>query len=377
VPDLRDARLLFSGDRLALARQLRGITRAELAGLVGVTPAAVSQYESNQITPRIDTIARIALSLGVPPEFVTPRFQPRRLVADEWHFRSLRATRKRERDRVLARVTLLVEITDYIERYVELPAPNLPEHLVDDPDDPDAIEAAATAVRALWQLESEPIVSMVRLLELRGCLVARIVAESEAMDAFSGRVGGRPFVILAMDKADSLRSRFDAAHELGHLLIHADVNPGSAISEKQAHRFASSFLLPREAIGDELPARVDWTALVALKARWGVSIAALLYRAYQIGKLPEPAYRRAMTDLNARGWRRNEPGAAGWSEAPTVLTDALDLLERARGLGRASLISDLHFAPGDYDSVVEPVQRMNVVRLSDVASTSSAAFAGV
>lgn len=38
-----------------------------------------------------------------------------------------------------------------------------------------------------------------------------------------------------LDKSDDkARSRFDAAHELGHLLLHHDAEPGSKVIENQA-----------------------------------------------------------------------------------------------------------------------------------------------
>lgn len=365
MPELRDLRLGFSGQRLTTARQLRGLTRADVARRVNVTAAAISQFESGQTQPRPETLARLALTLGVTPTFFTRRPSVGRLLADEWHFRSLRATRKAERDRVLARVSLLAEIVEYVERFIELPVANLPEHLVAAVPDSSGIEAAAMELRAMWDLGLAPISSMVRLLELHGCIVARIAAESDSVDAFSGHVGARPFVILAMDKGDVLRSRFDAAHELGHLVLHADVNPGSSHAEKEAHLFASSFLLPRDAVAEQLPASADWDRLLVLKQHWGASLQALLYRARQIGRLTEPAYRRAMTQLSRRGWRRNEPGDVAWEEAPTLLADSFDLLERARGLGRETLLTELDIAAEDYDAVVETVQRMNIISLAE------------
>ena len=349
--DLRAAQLLFHGDQLALARRWRGLTKRELAQAVGLTPAAVSQYETGHARPRVETLARLALALRLPAEFFARRPAVPRLLEEEWHFRSLRATRKRDRARVLAQMALLASLVQLVEQYVELPQPDIPDHLADELS-VDAIERIASELRDLWGLGQGPVSNMVALLEGRGCIVTRIIAGSSALDAFSGRVGLRPFAILTVDKDNSERSRFDAAHELGHLVLHQDVNPGSQSAEKQAHAFASAFLMPRDVIAEELPSRLDFAVYFELKARWRVNVAALLYRARQVGRLSDPGFRRAMTELNANGWRIREP-MSGPHERPSVIADALALLERARGLGRDDIARELRVGREDIDQLLE------------------------
>ena len=47
------------------ARLTVGITQAELARRLGVTPQAISQYERGEKKPKIETIKKIADALGV------------------------------------------------------------------------------------------------------------------------------------------------------------------------------------------------------------------------------------------------------------------------------------------------------------------------
>jgi len=54
--------------------------------------------------------------------------------------------------------------------------------------------------------------------------------------------------VLASDKGDAAVSRFDAAHELGHLIMHHDAEPGDLYMERQADAFAAAFLMPAETI---------------------------------------------------------------------------------------------------------------------------------
>ena len=118
---------------------------------------------------------------------------------------------------------------------------------------------------------------------------------SERVDAFSHWYGSRPMVFRNPAKNDRARSRFDAAHEAGHLVMHLDAEPGSRIIETQAHDFAAEFLMPSAEILAELPQRLDWEVLYALKRRWGTSLKAIVYRAHALGAFRDATYKRAMT----------------------------------------------------------------------------------
>ena len=136
-------------------------------------------------------------------------------------------------------------------------------------------------------------------------------------------------ILLNPLKEDYYRQRFDVAHELGHIVMHTDSEPGSKIVEGQAHRFAAEFLMPATGIRDELPSRVDWQRLFCLKERWGVSLQALLMRCRQLKVMSESTYQRAMVALSSNGWRRQEPGEGTVPELPSLLPKCVELLETA------------------------------------------------
>ncbi|RZB19851.1 transcriptional regulator [Streptomyces sp. F001] len=52
---------------MTTARQLRGLRKNELARKVGLTPAAVSQYELGQSRPSATVVAQLAMALGCLP----------------------------------------------------------------------------------------------------------------------------------------------------------------------------------------------------------------------------------------------------------------------------------------------------------------------
>jgi Zn-dependent peptidase ImmA (M78 family) len=144
--------------------------------------------------------------------------------------------------------------------------------------------------------------------------------------------------VLSAERTHRAAARFDAAHEVAHLILHPDEAPGSHAVERQANAFAAELLAPSSELADLLPSRADWKQLLDLKAVWGISIQALLYRAKSLQVMSEHTYRRAVTELNARGWRTQEPLDDGRAEEPLLLGKALDLAEN-HGVSREALAS--------------------------------------
>jgi Zn-dependent peptidase ImmA (M78 family) len=209
-----------------------------------------------------------------------------------------------------------------------------------DDRDGDGPERAAQLVREQWRIGAGPVGHLVRLLENHGVLVVFSPEQAASVDAYSFDSRLRPVVILNPIKRDYYRQRFDVAHELGHLVMHSDAEPGGRIVEDQAHRFAAELLMPADQVRDLLPATMGgnvWQALARLKEQWGVSIQALLYRARWLGRLSDVSYRNAMTTISARGWRRNEPGLVSAIEQPSLLPRAVELLEQ-EGIDKSHLI---------------------------------------
>jgi Zn-dependent peptidase ImmA (M78 family)/transcriptional regulator with XRE-family HTH domain len=326
---LRSAASLFDATRLRLARQAAMLRKKELAERIDVSAAAVSQYEKGLTTPSPRVVAALSLALGVPVDFFAGDRPLGEAPNTTPHFRSLRATTQQERDRAFAHSLLTWEVVRTFERHVRLPAVQIPDQLTVLPEDSvGRAELAARETRRMLELGTGPIPNVVRLLESRGVVCTRPPTQTRRVYAFSCAFPGRPVVVLAAERAHRAAGRFDAAHEFGHLLLHHDEEPGDHSVERQAHAFAAEFLAPASEIADQLPRTADWKSLLELKRIWGVSIQALLYRARNLGVMTEHRYRRAITELNARGWRTQEPDDDGDAEQPVLLAKALDLLSQ-------------------------------------------------
>jgi Zn-dependent peptidase ImmA (M78 family)/DNA-binding XRE family transcriptional regulator len=331
--------------RLRLGRETAGLRKKDLAELIEVSPASITQYEAGRTVPPPATVARIALACGLPADFFAAAGPASPGSASKPFFRSLRSTRQWERDEAEARATLVWQVAHEIERRVNLPALNLPDLHLSETDPPSAAAARARDLRELWELPTGPAGNVARLLEGHGAVVSRLSGRSQRADAFSQWMDGRPFVILWKSKADTARSRFDAGHELGHLLLHPDPEPGNKLLEDQAHAFAAEFLMPYDQILDELPRRAprkaDLPTLVETRERWGVSIAALYYHARDHGVISRDAHRRAMVRLSDMGYRTNEPGDLGPPEQPGLLRAAVDLLSESKSWGLPELATEV------------------------------------
>ncbi len=112
------------------------------------------------------------------------------------------------------------------------------------------------------------------LLESRGVRVFSLAENCAEVDAYSVWRGPRPFVFLNVGKSGE-RRRFDAAHELAHLVLHRHAAPNGTEAEKDAHAFASAFLMPSasmKAIGRVVP---NLGFIIEQKKRWIVSASAM------------------------------------------------------------------------------------------------------
>ncbi len=327
-------------ERIRTARDLRGLTQRETVERMPtpVTPAALSQIEAGKVRPSDRTVQDLALALEVPPGF----FAARRATSAVPFFRDLRATPVRERRRAAAYALLLHDVVSVIEEHVRLPAVRVPSYPLEASAPRSEIESIAEAVRGEWDLGHDPIPHVVREIERHGVPVARLTLNQRAVDAFAVWFAHRPLVLLSADKSSYVRSRFDAAHELGHLVMHRRLEPGDKVLERQAHEFASCLLLPRDVAQESLPRRLDpqgWMALASIKQAWGISMAAILMRAKMLGLISPEAHRNAMKYMSMRGWRVLEPGdrELGLPESPLLLERALSRVAMETGLSAAEL----------------------------------------
>jgi Zn-dependent peptidase ImmA (M78 family)/DNA-binding XRE family transcriptional regulator len=303
--------------------------QSDLAAQVEVTPTVISQYEAGDGSPNDETLERIAVILGCAPEFFDRPIRSQ--FTYEPFFRSRRAAPQKERDAAAAYAVALAEIGELLDRYVELPQPRFDLGMQLPDDSPvEYAEKAADELRIAWRIPSGPLANVVRTLEARGALVAAVGVFDKRLDAFSVRARLRPVVVLCSDNGNAARRRFDAAHECGHLLLHASPARSNRHQEQHAHRFASALLMPATEVEPWLPRRGnEFELLEEGSGIWGVSMQALLYRAQTLGTLSATSYQRTMQRISAAGWRTREPIEFGPAETPELLRRTIRALPEA------------------------------------------------
>ena len=331
----------FERERLRVARELVGLSQNQLATHVGLSPAAISQFESGATRPSAESLDQLAEVLRVPVDF----FNQPITETHEGFFRSLRRTAVSDRRRARSVAHVAHDLALAAAASGQFPKSAIPRILPSGLEsDPNEIEDIAQQVRRSWNVPDGPVEDVVGLLEHHGVVVIRLPLGSADVDAFSLPFADHPVVVLGTDKNDRARSRFDSAHELGHLVMHGELIWGVKEVEDQAHQFAAAFLMPADQICDELPSTVEWQTLFSLKLRWQTSLAALLMRAKRLGKMSDATYLTAVKAASAKGWRRREPVPLGPPEQPKLLL---------KFLGEGTSLPSRSYLPGAViDSIV-------------------------
>lgn len=292
----------FSVQRLAVARLRRQMKGKALAEASGTSEVHMSRIAKGVNVPSEQKVHEIAKALRFPASFFYGDDVEMPQVPAV-SFRSLSSMSASERDAALAAAALGFIVSDWVDDLFKLP-----ENTLEDLRDVSP-EIAAAYIRRAWRLGEKPIPNMVKLLESKGVRVFSLAENTMNVDAFSLWRSGRPFIFLNTQKSAE-RSRFDAAHELGHLLLHrhSNLNGDGKDVEMQANAFASAFLMPERDVLANLPQRInEIRALVIKKGRWRVSVFALLYRIHKLGRISDWNYRKLIMELTSLGYRNTEP----------------------------------------------------------------------
>jgi Zn-dependent peptidase ImmA (M78 family)/transcriptional regulator with XRE-family HTH domain len=351
----------FVPDRLIEARAARRISSQKaLATLISVSPGSVSKWESGTHAPDADALAALASQLKVRPEyFLRPTYDSPRPKFS----RSLSSTLMRDREYQSAQMNWLQEISNVVGHYVELPDINIPDVMLGatykqlrDED----IEGIALKLRHHWKLGEGPCPDVVALLERIGCIVGSIEMGTSKLDGLCSwsATEGRPFILLATDKMSFARRQMDAAHELGHAVLHGAVTKEELKSdlplvEEQAFRFASAFLMPSRTYPYEVR-NPSLASLQVLKERWRVSIKAQIKRLSDLDVIPSSHATIMYKLYSAKGWNsRGEPLDDAWPlTEPHVLGDALNLIVESGTRTKSDLLNvEFAMQAGDIENI--------------------------
>ena len=304
--------------RIKQARVSRGLSMAELSELVSVSKQAISQYEMGKNAPSKGILNAISSILKYPVSFFYKPVLANENASSAVFFRSRKTAKVRALNAAREKIEIFREINNYLEQYVDFPMLDLPKILYEDdginPIDNEQIEKYAMTLREHWGLGTGPIDNLINIVQKKGIMVSKMKLRLNKLDAFSVWFDNKPFIFLSSDKNTNVRIRFDIAHELGHLLMHADYYSEDDLKnaviydklEDEADRFAGAFLLPKKSFSrDVFSTSIDH--FIQMKAKWKVSIGCMIYRCDTLGILSSNQIKYLKDQMTTRVYWRKEP----------------------------------------------------------------------
>jgi Predicted Zn peptidase len=340
-------------NRVKQARISRGLSMLELSELLNISKQAVSQYEMGKIEPSKAILSEMSNVLKYPVSRFYKPMPTNDLSSSAVFFRKKKTSKTKDISAAKEKIDIFSEITDYLSQYINFPELNMPK--IDynsegiDPIDNEQIEEYALTLREHWRLGSGPIDNLMNVVQKNGIMVSKMILRLSKLDAFSvwSKV---PYVFLSSDKDANVRIRFDIAHELGHMLMHADyyseedLDTKSALVEKiedEANRFAGAFLLPKSTFQEDIfSTSIDH--FIQLKQKWKASISCMIYRCETLGLLSSNQIKYLKDQMTKRVYWRKEPLDDQMPvEKPFAHKQAISLLLKNNIKTPASLIDDI------------------------------------
>lgn len=301
---------MHRGPLVKEVRLSRGMTQKDFASLLAVPQSFLSEIEREKKPVPDLLMARLKYKFSVPGVVLAAETSPYRV--GDLNFRT---------NKTSAAVQEAVRVTfSWTEQAVRnllgaTPFTDLSLDGFEDRASPlpwEVIEDAARATRqALGIAENGPVTNVTRALERVGVPVVSLsnpLVDFSPVDGVSSPYPGDRPVIATTEREAGDRVRFTRAHELGHIVLHQHLRPGvERLREDEANLFAGAFLFPaKDAFGEFGPGLTP-AGYAQVKARYGVSISALVRRARDLGIIDQKRYRSLMIQISSRGWRSQEP----------------------------------------------------------------------
>jgi Zn-dependent peptidase ImmA (M78 family)/DNA-binding XRE family transcriptional regulator len=299
-------------ERLKSARQLNGMSLQDLADALEnvISKQALHKYEKGEVLPDSERLHSLCVALKVRPDYFS-RSTNVELGAIE--YRKLTNLPAKEEMKILEMVK------EYLERYLELeeiigldPEFENPLKDIDPITSNEDVEKAASTLRKKWGLGVDPLYNVAQLLEDKFIKVVPVRA-SENFDGLQTWLNQKYAVVAynetKLNRPD--RIRFTLLHELAHLLLeHKFGNITERAKENYCHFFAGAMLFPKEAMTLELGtkrSKLHVQELAALKKEYGISMQAIVMRAFNSNIVNQRFKSDFFTMMNQMGWSKEEP----------------------------------------------------------------------
>jgi Zn-dependent peptidase ImmA (M78 family)/transcriptional regulator with XRE-family HTH domain len=337
------------GEALETARLAKGLTQAELAARVGITQAALSRYEHGLRKVEGADLERLAEELDVTPKLLEHAGRRQGAIAVNAHMRRNKTAKPTIWKMLEAQLNILRLRASSM--FGEIEVNTVSQVPTFDPIDYSPADAARLT-RSQWRMPMGPVRNLTQWMESAGVLVfEQEFAEGARVDGMSQWVDSYPIVLINCNVPVD-RKRWTLAHELGHLVLHTEYLDEDV--EVQANQFAAEFLMPEDEIRPSLR-NPTLGNFLSLKREWGVSIAALVERAFALQVIDKTKRTSFYKMMSARGMRTVEPGSESLAPetpqlasyiAKTLLSQGLSEKEIAYLAGFPSAAQNVVFDTG-------------------------------
>lgn len=277
--------------RFKTARQASGYAQNAIADKLGVTKQSISKYEKGQMLPDSTILLKMANIFGYNPDFF---FRSLTVRLEQVEFRKRSSLKGKKLAMVKA------QVIDSLERYLELeelmnitsdfknPISDIPINNGLD------VEKASKKLLNKWNLGDNPLPNILEMVEDKGIKVIEVDVGNN-FDGLSTWINDTIPVIVVNRNTDIVRKRFNVLHELGHLLLQIPESTSYQDKELYCNRFAGAMLIPDYVFFEELEGKrhhIYLNELAEIKEYYGISIAALVYRANELNLISNSFFKR-------------------------------------------------------------------------------------
>lgn len=338
------------GERIKQGRLLRGLSQKQLAEKMEVSKQAISGYETNKIKLSISSLKLLPEVLELPLSFFYKK--PEDINEDGVVFFRTKDIPKKTKSQLREEINIMdKEIVRYFERYVHFPEINLPnlDNVLGEVTynyDRDVIIKVCKMIRELWGLGNEPIDNLTYILQINGFIINKQQISQDKTDGFSQRINDKSYIFVSSNKESAVRTRFDLAHELGHLVLHNRIDEeeyGEKSIERDADFFASELLYPSEVFLDEIQEySLNFDRFIELKEKWRISIQAIVRKCKDLDIISDDKYIYFQKRISFNKWRRKEPLDERITvEEPRLFRDVIELLIDNDKITKKNLLMDI------------------------------------
>lgn len=299
-------------------RLKNNMSKVELSKACGVTPMAISNYESGARKPDMPTIKKMADVLGVyVADFITPRNMNLKFQHGEFRKKSVLSKGQQEFVRE--------SVEEYFSRFFDT-VENIGGDPLVEPIQVEKLsvtgdyEEDAKSLRQHLELPAEgPILNLVKILENKGIMIVFVDIDNKGFDGMNGMVNNYPYIAVNNGMRKE-RLRTTIVHELAHLMFNWD-NKNDINEEKHATAIAGAFLITRNDLIRELGVRKSSITedLSLTCEEYGISMYLLVKRGAQTGIIPTAVEKDFYIRANAVDWKNKEPERVHWTEKSDLL----------------------------------------------------------